>query len=118
MSGEGGLPVAAASFGVIENCFVGSSRRPNSTRRALEFAARSVPALHFQLKHEHPVVAIERPDLTVQYIPLSWTDRASPNPHQLGQPDGARLSGLALLEVVALLAQARDENNCHGGVNQ
>jgi hypothetical protein len=78
---------------------------------------QKVPALHFQLKHEHPVVAIERPDLTVQYIPLSWTDRASPNSHQLGQGNGARLSGLALLEVVALLAQAKDQDNCDGGVN-
>ena len=71
--------------------------------------------LHFQLKHEHPVVAVELPDLTVQYMPLSWTDRATPNPHQLAQGDGTRLSGLALLEVVELLAQAT-EGNCDGGV--
>jgi len=62
-------------------------------------------------------VAIERPDLTVQYIPLSWTDRACPNPHQLGQQDGARLAGLALLEVLALLAEVKHECSCHGAVN-
>jgi hypothetical protein len=71
-----------------------------------------VPALQFQLKHEHPVVAIEHPDLTVQYMPLSWTDRASPDPDQLGQSDGARLSGLALLDVVGLLDQWKDQG-CH-----
>ena len=70
---------------------------------------KKVPALHFQLKNEHPAVAIELPDLTVQFMPLSWTDRASPNPHQLSQGDGARLSGLALLEVVELLAQWKAE---------
>ena len=67
-----------------------------------------MPALHFQLKHEHPVVAIEHPDLTVQYMPLSWTDRASPDPHQVGQKDGTRLSGLALFEVVELLEQWKE----------
>jgi hypothetical protein len=71
-----------------------------------------VPALQFQLKQEHPVVAIEHSDLTVQYIPLCWTERASPDPHQLGQSDGARLSGLALLDVVELLKQWRYQG-CH-----
>ena len=68
-----------------------------------------MPALHFQLKNERSAVAIELPDLTVQFMPLSWTDRASPNPHQLSPGDGARLSGLALLEAVELLAQWKDE---------
>ena len=58
------------------------------------------------------MVAIEHPDLTVQYIPLCWTDRASPDPHQLGQSDGARLSGLALLDVVELLKQWKNQD-CH-----
>jgi len=71
-----------------------------------------VPALQFQLKQEHPVVAIEHPDLSVQCIPLCWTDRASPDPHQLGQSDGTRLSGLALLDVVRLLDQWKDQA-CH-----
>jgi hypothetical protein len=70
---------------------------------------QKVPALHFQLKHEHRVVAIEHPDLTVQYVPLSWTDRASPDPHCLSKRDGRRLSGLALLEVVELLKQWKDQ---------
>ena len=73
---------------------------------------QEVPALHFQLKQEHPVVAIEHADLTVQYIPLSWTDHAAPDPHQLGQSDGARLSGLALLDVVDLLKQWKNQG-CH-----
>ena len=54
-------------------------------------------------------MAIEHPDLTVQYMPLSLTDRASPDPHQLSQRDGARLSGLALLDVVELLDQWKDQ---------
>ena len=68
-----------------------------------------MPVLHFQLKRKHPVVAIEHPDLTVQYVPLSWTDHASPDPHQLGQGDATRLSGLALLEVLELLEQWKEE---------
>jgi len=70
---------------------------------------QEVPVLHFQLKGEHPVVAVEHPDLTVQYMPLSWTDRAYPDPHQLGRQGVMRLSGLALLEVVELLEQWKEE---------
>jgi len=47
----------------------------------------------------------------VQYVPLSWTDRASPDPHQpLGPADATRLSGLALLEVVELLGRWQEED--------
>ncbi len=70
---------------------------------------KQMPTLHFQLKNEHSAVAIELPDLTVQFMPLSWTGRASPNPHQLNQRDGTRLSVLALLGAVELLAQWGDE---------
>ena len=70
---------------------------------------REVPVLHFQLKREYPIVVVEHPDLTVQYVPLSWTDRASPDPHQLGQTDAVRLSGLALLEVVECLKQWQED---------
>jgi len=54
-------------------------------------------------------VVVEHPDLTVQYVPLSWTDRAAPNPHHLGQTEPTRLSGLALLEVVTLLEQWEED---------
>ena len=65
--------------------------------------------LHYRLKSEQPSVVVELADLSVQCMPLSWTDRALPNPHDSCQQDGARLSGLALLEVVKLLEQWRGE---------
>ena len=68
-----------------------------------------VRVLHYRLKSEQPSVVVELADLSVQCMPLSWTDRALPNPHDSCQQDGARLSGLALLEVVKLLEQWRGE---------
>jgi hypothetical protein len=48
-------------------------------------------------------VLVEMPDQTAQALPLSWTDRASPDPHRVAISPGTRLSGLALLELVRLL---------------
>ena len=65
--------------------------------------------LHYRLKSEPPSVVVEFPDLSVQCVPLSFTDRALPNALGSCEPDCARLSGLALLEVVELLEQWHGE---------
>ena len=59
--------------------------------------------LHFRPKGRSPSVLVEMPDQTAQALPLSWTDRASPDPHRVASSAGTRLSGLALLELVRLL---------------
>lgn len=68
-----------------------------------------VRVLHYRLKSAHPSAVVELPDLTVQCVPLSWTERALPNPHELTGRNDARFSGLELLEVVKLLEQWRGE---------
>ncbi|MGH7752778.1 MAG: DUF5372 family protein [Gemmatimonadales bacterium] len=48
-------------------------------------------------------LVVQLPEGSTQCLPVAWTDRAAPNPHALGHAPGARLSGLALLEVLHLL---------------
>jgi len=63
-------------------------------------SGKAVPILHRRPGGGVPTVLVELPDGTTQCMPVSWTDRAAPNPHQIASAPGARLSGLALLEVV------------------
>ena len=56
-----------------------------------------------------PSLVVEFPDRTRQRIPLAWTNRIDPSLHQVGTSPGARLSGPALLELLRLLADWRDE---------
>ena len=57
--------------------------------------------MHWRPRAAEPEVLVEMPDGTARALPLTATDRAPPNPHRIGAAPGARLSGLALLEVVA-----------------
>ncbi len=66
-------------------------------------SGRVVAVLHYRPKGGSPTVLVELPDGTAQCIPVSWTDRATPNPHEAASAAGARLSGLALLELVEYL---------------
>ena len=59
--------------------------------------------LHYRPKGRSPSVLVEMADQTAQALPLSWTDRASPDPHRVAISHGTRLSGLALLELVKLM---------------
>jgi hypothetical protein len=59
--------------------------------------------LHFRPKGDQPSVVVELPDGSVQAIPLAWTDRGAPSPHQMAASTDGRLSGLALLDLVRLL---------------
>ena len=64
---------------------------------------RTVAVLHYRPKGRSPSVLVEMPDQTAQALPLSWTDRASPDPHRMAIGPGTRLSGLALVELVRLM---------------
>ena len=64
---------------------------------------RTVAVLHYRPKGRSPSVLVEMADQTAQALPLSWTDRASPDPHRVASSPGMRLSGLALLDLVRLL---------------
>jgi hypothetical protein len=44
-------------------------------------------------------------------MPLSWTDRATPSSHGIVVTPEARLSALALLEVVRLLENWREKKD-------
>lgn len=70
----------------------------------------SVPVLHYRLKGPNPTVLVEMPDGLSRTLPLSFTDRAGPDPHALAAAPEARLSGLALLAVVALLDSSRERS--------
>ena len=59
--------------------------------------------LHYRPKSRLPSVLVELPDGTAQCLPVSWTDRASPDSHRAVTMADVRLSGLALLELVGLL---------------
>jgi hypothetical protein len=52
---------------------------------------------------------VEFSDGTTQSLPLTWTDLAVPDPHRTAAAPGARLSGLALLELVRILESWKDE---------
>ncbi len=58
-----------------------------------------MPVLHYRPAGRSPSVLVELPDRSVQCVPLSWTNRAAPDPHQAATHPGVRLSGLALLEL-------------------
>ena len=66
-------------------------------------SGRTVAVLHYRPKGRSPSVLVEMADQTAQALPLSWTDRASPDPHRVASSPGMRLSGLALLDLVRLL---------------
>ena len=57
---------------------------------------------------ERPSLVIRLPDGTPQCVPLAWTNRATPDPHMIGARPAARLSGLALLEVLDRLDRWRE----------
>ena len=70
---------------------------------------QKLAVLHFRPKENPPTLLVERPDLSVQVIPLSWTDRATPNQHQAAGPSEGRLSALALLELVRAMRAWREK---------
>lgn len=66
-----------------------------------------MPILHHRPGGGVATLLVELPDGTAQCMPVSWTDRAAPNPHETASAPGARLSGLALLELVEHLESWR-----------
>jgi len=66
-----------------------------------------VAVLHYRPQAPTPSLLVELPDHTAQCLPLSWTDRATPDPFRTAIPHGARLSGLALLELVRLVEKEK-----------
>ena len=69
---------------------------------------RSVPVLHYRFGAQSPTVVVEMPDGSARSLPLSFTDHGCPDPHALAAAEGARLSGLALIDVVSLLDRSRE----------
>jgi hypothetical protein len=69
---------------------------------------QELSVLYYQLKGPHSSVLIELPDRSTQLIPLSWTNRASPDLHHESAAAGALLSGIALLELITLLESWRE----------
>ena len=67
------------------------------------FRGQQLVVRHFRLLGGRPAVTVEMPDGTIRPIPLSWTDRGSPDAHHIASAPQGRLSGLALLELVARL---------------
>lgn len=63
---------------------------------------QSLSVLHLRVKGDRPSVVAELPDRSVQVLPLSWTDRASPKAHSIAAPQ-QRLCGFALLELIRQL---------------
>ena len=72
-------------------------------------SGKAVAVLHYRPRSRLPSVLVELPDRTAQCVPLSWTDRASPDPHRAMTVPGARLSGLALVELVGLIEGWEEE---------
>ena len=71
---------------------------------------QKLAVLQLHLKAEPQAVIVEVPDGNVQTIPLSWTDRATPDAHRVdASAKHGRLSGLALLELIDLMAAWRRE---------
>jgi hypothetical protein len=68
-----------------------------------------VAVVHYRPKGRLPSVLVEQPDGTAQCLPLSWTDRATPDAHRATTVPGARLSGLALVELVDLIEGWEEE---------
>jgi hypothetical protein len=72
-------------------------------------SGKALAVLHYRPKGRLPSVLVEQPDGTTQCVPLSWTDRASPDPHRAVTVPGARLSGLALVELAGLIEGLEEE---------
>lgn len=66
-------------------------------------SGRAVAVLHYRPQGPSPSVLVELPDRTTRCLPLSWTDHGAPDPHRTVIRPGARLSGLALLELIRLI---------------
>jgi hypothetical protein len=69
---------------------------------------QELSVLHYRLEGSHSSVLIELPDHSTQLIPLSWTNRASPDLHHESATPGALLSGMALLELITFLDNWRE----------
>jgi len=54
---------------------------------------------------------VEFPDGTARNIPVSWTDRAVPQPHHMSDLEGLRLSPFALLEACEWLQKIQEEKD-------
>lgn len=65
--------------------------------------------LHYRPEGPCPSALVELPDRTTRCVPLSWTDRAVPDPHRMAAAPGARLSGLALLALVQLIESWQED---------
>ena len=66
-------------------------------------SGKRVAVLHYRPEGRCSSVLVELPDRTTRCLPLSWTDRGAPDPHRTVMAPGARLSGLALLALLALV---------------
>lgn len=64
--------------------------------------------VHYRPKANPPTVVVEHPDGSMQSVPLSWTDRASPDEQMLEGVTSGCLSGHALLDLVELLRVWRE----------
>ena len=73
-------------------------------------AGQAVLVLHYRPNSSNPSVLVELPDLSVQHLPLSWTERARPDQHRVIQEPEQRLSGLGALEMTELLEKYSGEN--------
>ena len=73
-------------------------------------AGQAVAVLHYRPRSRNPSVLVELPDLSVQCLPLSWTERARPDLHRVIQAPEQRLSGLGALEVTELLEKWSGED--------
>ena len=67
--------------------------------------------LQFHRQTADPRVVIEGPHGVAHVLPMSWTDRALPSEHVACSGAGARLSGLAVLDLLAFLGKLR-ESDC------
>ena len=69
---------------------------------------QEVIVLQFHRQTADPRVVIEGPDGVAHVLPISWTDRALPSEHVACSGSGARLSGLAVLDLLAFLDTLRE----------
>jgi hypothetical protein len=64
---------------------------------------QEVIVLQYHRQTPDPRVVVEGPDGVAHVLPMSWTDRALPSEHLACSRPEARLSGLAVLDLLAFL---------------
>ncbi len=71
-------------------------------------SGQAVAVLFYRLQAEPPSILVELPDGSTQTVPAAWTDQGPRSPHKLGAAAGARLSVVALLDVLEWLGTLED----------